>query len=145
MGDAQTAAETLIHSFDMSAVYTKWLSDIRSAQQCDYHPDKCGGAPSCTGTGEVPIIAPFFFGNDPDNCGEASDPAWAVAYIAIADYTYVHAHIPTPSHVDTMSHLGQGFESLMLLEVSPSFSRITSRLTNSWPSFGFSKPLNDHR
>ena len=109
MGDAQTAAETLIYSFDMSAAYTKWLTDIRSAQQCDYHPDKCDGAPSCTGTGEVPIIAPFFFGNQPDNCGEASDPAWAVAYIAIADYTCVHTtrgqawlrFPPPPAHADT--------------------------------------------
>eukprot|EP00943_MAST-04B_sp_MAST-4B-sp1_P004446 g4446.t1 len=95
-GDGQSAAETLIYSFDMSYVYSKWLVDIVDAQQCNYlvkpQSRNCPtNDPFCRVQGDrsdIPEMAPFLFGNVLNGCAEGSDPAWGSGYIALVDWVY---------------------------------------------------------
>ena len=93
-GDGQTAAETLIYSFDMSSAYPKWLGDIVDAQQCNFRapPRKCPDEnPFCRIQGDhsnIPEMTPFLFGGVLDGCQSGSDPAWGSGFIAIVDWVY---------------------------------------------------------
>ena len=92
-GDAQSAAETLIYSFDISTAYPKWLADIADAQQCNFHTvHTCSDSePWCRTVGDsstVPIVASFLSGGKVDQCDATSDPSWGGVYITIVDWVY---------------------------------------------------------
>ena len=80
-GDGQTAAETLLYNFDMSAAYPKWLGDIAHAAQCNFHANRStctDDDPFCRVDGDaanVPEQAPLFFDGGLDKCSPAGDPA----------------------------------------------------------------------
>ena len=76
LGDAQLSAETAIYNFDMSAFYTKFLSDIRDSQVF-YTPTNNGSLPDCT---------PFY-----GHGGLPADPAWSAAYPLITDWLSSYA------------------------------------------------------
>ena len=93
-GDGQTAAETLIYSFDMASSYPKWLGDIVDAQQCNFGATarSCpANDPFCRVHGDganIPEITPFMFGGVLDGCQTGSDPAWGSGFIALVDWVY---------------------------------------------------------
>eukprot|EP01043_Picozoa_sp_COSAG02_P061604 COSAG02_NODE_8311_length_2621_cov_2.488105_1_plen_812_part_10 len=93
-GDGQAAAETLIHNFDMSTSYPKWLADIAHAQQCNFHAvgRNCSDdQPFCRVEGDgssVTEIAPFLFGGRVDGCAGGGDPAWSSGFIALIDWVH---------------------------------------------------------
>lgn len=62
LGDAQLAAEEAVHNFDMAGFFTKWLRDIRDAQQAD---------------GSLPDVAPMYWPL------LDADPAWGTACVII--------------------------------------------------------------
>lgn len=68
LGDATVGAETAIYNFRMLLFYTKWLDDIKDAQ------DKK--------TGNIPDTAPCRWG------GKATDPAWGSVYVLLPWYLY---------------------------------------------------------
>ncbi|KAA3616014.1 MAG: hypothetical protein DWQ05_09655 [Calditrichaeota bacterium] len=65
-GDGQIAAQAAIYSFDMASFYTKWLDDIKDAQNSK--------------TGYVPNTAPYQSGG--------GGTAWGSAYIIIPWHMY---------------------------------------------------------
>jgi alpha-L-rhamnosidase len=67
-GDGHVSAFSSIYNFDMSQFYTKWLNDIRDAQNKE--------------TGFVPHTAPF--------AGGGGGPGWGSAYILIPWYMYLY-------------------------------------------------------
>jgi alpha-L-rhamnosidase len=93
-GDGQTAAETLIYSFDMASSYSKWLGDIVDAQQCNFGAAarSCpANNPFCRVQGDganIPEITPFLFDGVLNGCQIGSDPAWGSGYIALVDWVY---------------------------------------------------------
>ncbi len=67
-GDGQISAEAAIYNFDLSQFYTKWLNDIRDAQNHQ--------------TGYVPNTTPYQDGG--------GGTAWGSAYIIIPWYMYLY-------------------------------------------------------
>uniref|UniRef100_UPI0032165567 family 78 glycoside hydrolase catalytic domain n=1 Tax=uncultured Draconibacterium sp. TaxID=1573823 RepID=UPI0032165567 len=67
-GDGQISARSAIYNFDMAAFYTKWLNDIRDAQN---HK-----------TGYVPNTTPYQDGG--------GGTAWGAAYVIIPWYMYLY-------------------------------------------------------
>jgi alpha-L-rhamnosidase len=67
-GDGQISARAAIYSFDMSLFYTKWLNDIRDAQ--DHN------------TGHVPNVAPYE--------GGGGGTAWGSAAVLLPWYMYLY-------------------------------------------------------
>jgi alpha-L-rhamnosidase len=61
-GDAQLIAETAIYNFDMHAFYSKWITDIREAQQEN---------------GQIPLIVPFGI------WGADNSPEWGYVHISL--------------------------------------------------------------
>jgi alpha-L-rhamnosidase len=66
-GDGQIVAESSIHDFQMAAFYTKWLNDMRDAQEEN---------------GRIPDISPTLIG------GHSGGTAWGSAYILIPWWMY---------------------------------------------------------
>lgn len=95
-GDGQSAAETLIYSFDMASSYPKWLADIVDAQQCNFGATTKERScpvddPFCRIPGDqsnIPEITPFMFGSALNACENGSDPAWGSGFIALMDWVY---------------------------------------------------------
>ena len=67
-GDGQITAQVAIYNFDMSQFYTKWLNDIKDAQNSE--------------TGYVPNTVPFQDGG--------GGTAWGSAYVLIPWYMYLY-------------------------------------------------------
>ena len=91
-GDGQTAAETLIYNFDMSAAYPKWLGDIAQAQQCNNNRSQCPASegPFCRQPGDgqnVPDMAPMLFANG-QYCTGGGDVAWGSGYVNVLDWVH---------------------------------------------------------
>ncbi|MBN1900588.1 family 78 glycoside hydrolase catalytic domain, partial [Candidatus Sumerlaeota bacterium] len=61
-GDAQLIAETAIFNFDMHAFYSKWITDLRDAQQ---------------DSGMIPLIVPFGI------WGAENSPEWGYVHISL--------------------------------------------------------------
>jgi alpha-L-rhamnosidase len=67
LGDAQAAAESLHHHFDMAASYTKWLDDVRNAGEVFYS------------NGDFPTLAPQYVSNTAYERNTSANPiAWSV-------------------------------------------------------------------
>eukprot|EP01084_Bolivina_argentea_P086641 156595_1 len=73
LGDAQLAAETLLHNFDMASSYTKFLLDIHDTQI------------QVNASGALPEIAPWYQ-NAPGHI--PGDPAWTTAYVNLVYWMY---------------------------------------------------------
>ena len=91
-GDGQTAAETLIYNFDMSAAYPKWIGDIAHAQQCHSARAACPveAGPFCRQPGDgqnVPDMAPMLFANG-NLCTGGGDVAWGSGYVNVLDWVH---------------------------------------------------------
>lgn len=71
LGDVQLVAEESMFNFDMAAFYSKFLDDIRFAQDKD---------------GALPDTVPPFLGK---YLLYPADPAWGTAYITLAWYLYL--------------------------------------------------------
>jgi len=69
MGDAQLTVEEAICNFDMAGFYTKWMRDIKEAQEKD---------------GSVPDVVPPYWRLYP------ADPAWGTACVTIPWYLYLY-------------------------------------------------------
>jgi len=69
MGDAQLTVEEAIYNFNMAGFYTKWILDIKEAQEKD---------------GSVPDVVPPYWKLYP------ADPAWGTACITIPWYLYLY-------------------------------------------------------
>ncbi|MBA7647092.1 Alpha-L-rhamnosidase [subsurface metagenome] len=69
LGDAQLTAEEAIYNFDMAGFYTKWLRDIREAQEED---------------GSLPDVAPPYWLRYP------ADPPWGTTCIVIPWHLYLY-------------------------------------------------------
>jgi len=69
MADAQLSAEEAIYNFNMAGFYTKWVADIKEAQEED---------------GSVPDVVPPYWNLYP------ADPAWGTACIVIPWYLYLY-------------------------------------------------------
>ncbi|MFQ6094627.1 MAG: family 78 glycoside hydrolase catalytic domain [Candidatus Bathyarchaeia archaeon] len=69
MGDAQLTVEEAVYNFDMATFYTKWLIDIKEAQEKD---------------GSVPDVVPPYWQLYP------ADPAWGTACVIIPWYLYLY-------------------------------------------------------
>jgi alpha-L-rhamnosidase len=69
LGDAQLTAEEAIHNFNMAALYTKWVRDLRLAQRED---------------GAVPDVVPPYWILYP------ADPAWGQACIMLPWLMYLY-------------------------------------------------------
>jgi alpha-L-rhamnosidase len=76
-GDAQLSAEFTIHNFDMAAIYTKWMRDMRDTQlQLNVTRKSNGALPDCV---------PFY-----NHGGLPGDPAWTIAYPLITYWIHVY-------------------------------------------------------
>ncbi len=62
IGDAQLTVEEAVHNFDMAGFYTKWLRDMRDAQDTD---------------GSIPDVVPMYWPT------AYADPAWGTACLII--------------------------------------------------------------
>mgnify|MGYP000226888060 CR=1 FL=1 len=69
MGDAQLTVEEAIYNFNMAAFYTKWIRDIKEAQEKD---------------GSVPDVVPPYWRLYP------ADPAWGTACVTIPWHLYLY-------------------------------------------------------
>ncbi|KXB01217.1 hypothetical protein AKJ41_02335 [candidate division MSBL1 archaeon SCGC-AAA259O05] len=70
LGDNTIYAEEAIYNFDMVKFYTKWLKDIRDAQDEE--------------TGAVPDTAPYRWGRKP------GDPGWGSCYVLLPWFLYLY-------------------------------------------------------
>jgi len=68
-GDGQVSAEATIHNFNMAALYTKWLNDMRDSQ---------------LESGKIPNVAPWYNGYD----GMGGGVPWGSAYILLPWWMY---------------------------------------------------------
>lgn len=75
MGDAALSAYEATYNYDMGALYSFFLRDIRDSQVDVFHPHPVGS---------VPDTVPYAFGSYP------ADPAWGTAYPTIAHRVYQH-------------------------------------------------------
>jgi alpha-L-rhamnosidase len=78
LGDAQTAAETLLFSYDMISANTKWLDDIRDAAVLMYSD------------GDFPSLAPNYHPQLKSK-SRGVDVAWSSAFVLMWDWTWRHA------------------------------------------------------
>jgi alpha-L-rhamnosidase len=117
LGDGQVMAETSIHDFDMAALYTKWVSDMRDAQEEN---------------GRIPNTTPTLVG------GMGGGIAWGSAYILIPWwlYNYYGDTRVLEEHYQAMKRYLEYLKQLALTDSNPEESYIINDFGTYWHSLG---------
>lgn len=116
-GDGQVIAETSIHDFQMASFYTKWLNDMRDAQEEN---------------GRIPNTSPTLVG------GMGGGVAWGSAYILIP-YWMNHYYNDTrilKEHYPTMKKYLQYLINLAKTDANPDEPYIVNDFDSYWYSLG---------
>lgn len=116
-GDGQIVAEASIHDFQMAAFYTKWLNDMRDAQQEN---------------GRIPNTAPTLVG------GTGGGIAWGSAYILIPwwMYQYYNDTRILEEHYETMKVYIDYLHNLARTDSDPKEPYIINNFGGYWDSLG---------
>jgi alpha-L-rhamnosidase len=116
-GDGQIVAEAAIHDFQMAAFYTKWLNDMRDAQQEN---------------GRIPNTSPTLVG------GSGGGIAWGSAYILIPwwMYQYYNDTRIMEEHYPTMKKYIDYLRTLAKTDSEPKEAYIINNFGGYWDSLG---------
>jgi alpha-L-rhamnosidase len=116
-GDGQVVAEAAIHDFQMAAFYTKWLNDMRDAQQEN---------------GRIPNTSPTLIG------GTGGGVAWGSAYILIPwwMYQYYNDTRIMEEHYQTMKKYLSYLHTLAQTDSDPKEAYIINNFGGYWDSLG---------
>lgn len=116
-GDGQVIAETSIHDFHMAAHYTKWLNDMKDAQQEN---------------GRIPNTAPELVG------GHGGGIAWGSAYILIPwwMYQYYDDTRVMEAHYPNMKKYIRYLYNLARSDANPQEKLIINDFGGYWDSLG---------
>jgi alpha-L-rhamnosidase len=116
-GDGQIVAEASIHDFQMAAFYTKWLNDMRDAQEEN---------------GRIPNTAPTLVG------GMGGGVAWGSAYILIPwwMYQYYNDTRIMEQHYETMKKYLDYLHNLARSDSNPDEPYIINDFASYWYSLG---------
>jgi len=116
-GDGQIIAESSIHDFQMAAFYTKWLDDMRDAQEEN---------------GRIPNTAPTLIG------GMGGGIAWGSAYILIPwwMYQYYNDTRIIEEHYLTMKRYLEYLHNLAGIDSDPEEPYIINDFDSYWYSLG---------
>lgn len=116
-GDGQVVAEASIHDFQMAAFYTKWLNDMRDAQQEN---------------GRIPNTSPTLVG------GSGGGIAWGSAYILIPwwMYQYYNDTRIMEDHYKTMKLYIDYLRNLARTDSDPLEAYIINNFGGYWDSLG---------
>jgi len=116
-GDGQVVAEASIHDFQMAAFYTKWLNDMRDAQQEN---------------GRIPNTSPTLIG------GTGGGIAWGSAYILIPwwMYQYYNDMRIMETHYETMKVYIAYLHELARTDSDPEEPYIINNFGGYWDSLG---------
>jgi alpha-L-rhamnosidase len=116
-GDGQVIAEASIHDFQMATFYTKWLDDMRDAQEKN---------------GRIPNTAPTLIG------GMGGGIAWGSAYILIPWWMYQYyddTRILEEHYVTMKQYLGY-LHNLARIDSDPGEEYIINDFDSYWYSLG---------
>jgi alpha-L-rhamnosidase len=116
-GDGQLIAETSIHDFQMSAFYTKWLNDMKDAQEDN---------------GRIPNTAPTLVG------GMGGGIAWGSAYILLPwwMYQYYNDTRVIEEHYPAMKKYIDYLHNLARTDKDPKEKYIINDFMTYWYSLG---------
>ena len=116
-GDGQVIAETSMHDFQMAAFYTKWLNDMRDAQEEN---------------GRIPNTSPTLVG------GMGGGVAWGSAYILIPwwMYHYYNDERVLTEHYPTMKRYIDYLRNLAKTDKNPQEPYIVNDFDSYWYSLG---------
>ncbi|MDD4109203.1 MAG: family 78 glycoside hydrolase catalytic domain [Prolixibacteraceae bacterium] len=116
-GDGQVIAETSMHDFHMASFYTKWLNDMRDAQEEN---------------GRIPNTSPTLVG------GMGGGVAWGSAYILIPwwMYNYYGDIRVLQEHYPTMKKYMQYLRNLARTDKIPEEDYIINDFLTYWFSLG---------
>ncbi|MFP4619770.1 MAG: family 78 glycoside hydrolase catalytic domain [Bacteroidales bacterium] len=116
-GDGQVIAETSMHDFHMAALYTKWLNDMKDAQQDN---------------GRIPNTSPELVG------GHGGGIAWGSAYILIPwwMYQYYDDMRILENHYPAMKKYVQYLYNLARSDANPEEKFIINDFGGYWDSLG---------
>ncbi|MCF8335913.1 MAG: glycoside hydrolase family 78 protein, partial [Bacteroidales bacterium] len=116
-GDGQVIAEASMHDFHMAAFYTKWLNDMKDAQQDN---------------GRIPNTAPELVG------GHGGGIAWGSAYILLPwwMYQYYNDTRVLEKHYATMKRYIQYLYTLARSDSNPEEKLIINDFGGYWDSLG---------
>ena len=116
-GDGQVVAEASMHDFQMGAFYTKWLNDMRDAQQED---------------GRIPNTSPTLIG------GTGGGVAWGSAYILIPwwMYQYYNDSRILQEHFENMKIYVGYLRNLARTDSDPKQDYIINDFGGYWFSLG---------
>lgn len=116
-GDGQVIAETSIHDFQMASFYTKWINDMRDAQEEN---------------GRIPNTSPTLLG------GMGGGVAWGSAYILIPwwmSHYYQDTRI-LQEHYPSMKKYLQYLKNLATTDSNPDEKYIINDFSTYWFSLG---------
>ena len=116
-GDGQIIAESSIHDFHMAAFYTKWLNDMRDAQEEN---------------GRIPNTSPTLIG------GNGGGIAWGSAYILLPwwMYQYYNDTRILEEHYVTMKRYLEYLHNLAKTDSNPEEPYIINNFGGYWFSLG---------
>jgi alpha-L-rhamnosidase len=116
-GDGQVIAEASIHDFQMAAFYTKWLDDMRDAQQDD---------------GRIPNTSPTLIG------GHGGGIPWGSAYILIPwwMHQYYNDNRIMEEHYPAMKRYIDYLRNLAKTDSNPKESYVINEFGTYWLSLG---------
>ena len=116
-GDGQVIAETSIHDFQMASFYTKWLNDMRDAQEEN---------------GRIPNTSPTLIG------GMGGGIAWGSAYIMIPYWMnqYYNDTRILKEHYPTMKKYLEYLVKLAKTDFNPDEPYIINDFDSYWYSLG---------
>ncbi len=116
-GDGEIIAEASIHDFQMAAFYTKWLNDMRDAQEEN---------------GRIPNTSPTLIG------GHGGGIAWGSAYILIPMWMYQYyndTRILEEHYVPMKRYIGY-LQNLARTDSNPGEPYIINKFGTYWLSLG---------
>lgn len=116
-GDGQVIAETSMHDFHMAPYYTKWVNDMRDAQEEN---------------GRIPNTSPTLVG------GMGGGVAWGSAYVLIPWWMY-HYYNDTrilQEHYPTMKRYVEYLRNLATIDKNPEEPFIINYFDGYWFSLG---------
>jgi alpha-L-rhamnosidase len=116
-GDGEIIAESSIHDFQMAAFYTKWLNDMRDAQEEN---------------GRIPNTSPTLIG------GHGGGIAWGSAYILLPFwmYRYYNDTRVLEDHYATMKRYIEYLRNLARTDSDPKEPYIINAFGGYWYSLG---------
>ncbi len=116
-GDGEIIAEASIHDFQMAAFYTKWLNDMRDAQEEN---------------GRIPNTAPTLIG------GHGGGIAWGSAYVLIPVWMYQYYNDTRilEEHYATIKRYIEYLHNLAGTDTNPEESYIINDFGTYWFSLG---------